>query len=57
MTAPTTKVELKLTVKQLSRLDSLSIHWGLNNRTDTLRVLIAEAHRGLASQPHDEERK
>jgi hypothetical protein len=50
-----TKVELKLNAAQLSRLDSLGRYWGLNTRTDTLRVLIAEAHRGLASQPHDEE--
>ena len=50
-----TKVELKQNAAQLSRLDSLAHHWGLNTRTDTLRVLIAEAHRGLASQQTEQE--
>jgi metal-responsive CopG/Arc/MetJ family transcriptional regulator len=48
----TTKVEVKLSAEQLSRLDAIRRHAGLNTRTDAVRVLIQEKFLALASLPH-----
>ena len=47
-----TKVEVKLRPTQLKKLDAIKSHLGLNTRTDTVRCIIADRFRALASQPH-----
>ena len=47
-----TKVELKLNPEQIRRLDAIRRHSGLNTRTDTVRLLIAEKFLSLSRLPH-----
>ena len=48
----TTKVEVKLDTMQLDKLDRIKSHAGLNNRTDTVRLLIQEKFLALSRLPH-----
>jgi hypothetical protein len=53
MADATKKVELKLNPEQIRKLDRIKSHAGLNNRTDTVRLLIQEKFLALARLPHN----